>query len=186
MDGSVAELMDRVRAGDRNAAAELVERFGPQIRRAIRVRLAGSRLRRVMDSEDLLQSVFRIFWEQHDTVTADEPGQLASWLLAVAGNRVAAHGRAAAASKRGGGKADVGSKVLNAVSDNTRGPLSEIAGREMLESLLEKLGPDMRRIAEARSEGVAWEDLALREGTTAEALRKAFTRAVKACSSEPP
>ena len=179
MESAVAGLMARVRAGDETAAHELVVRFGPQIRRAIRVRLAGSRLRRVLDSEDLLQSVFRTFWQERDTVQADEPGQLVTWLRAVAVNRLNAHARAAAADKRGGAQVNTGSGALAVLAADGPSPLSEVATRDLLERLLERFGPDERRIALARADEVPWEELARREGTTAEALRKQFTRAVR-------
>ena len=51
-DSSFPDLMGRVRAGDDAAAAELVRRFEPVIRRTVRIRLRDPRLRRVLDSLD--------------------------------------------------------------------------------------------------------------------------------------
>ena len=45
-----AEFLKRIRAGDQQAAAELVQRFEPVIRREIRLRLEDRGLRRVLDS----------------------------------------------------------------------------------------------------------------------------------------
>ena len=47
------ELIRRVRAWDQEAAAELVRRYEPAIRRAARIRLVDSRLRRLFDSPAL-------------------------------------------------------------------------------------------------------------------------------------
>src|SRR5262245_23610315 len=55
---SFDELMRRVRAGDEQAAADLVRRYEPAIRRAVRVRLRDPQLRRLLDSIDICQSVF--------------------------------------------------------------------------------------------------------------------------------
>jgi len=59
---SFAEFIRRVRAGDERAAAELVERYEPAIRRAVRVRLRDPRLRRLIESVDICQSVLATFF----------------------------------------------------------------------------------------------------------------------------
>ena len=56
------ELIARVRAGDEQAAAELVRRYEPAIRRAARVRLVDTRLNRLLDSMDICQSVLASFF----------------------------------------------------------------------------------------------------------------------------
>ena len=110
MSNTFSDLMTRFRRGDHDAAAELVERFGPQIRRAIRVRGTGSRLGRVLDSEDLMQSVFRTLWAERGNpeLAAEGPGQLVTWLLSVARNRRNERVRQSAAAKRGGKHHDAG------------------------------------------------------------------------------
>ena len=50
-------LLRRVRAGDEQAARELVRRYEPAIRRAARIRLVDTRLNRLLDSMDICQSV---------------------------------------------------------------------------------------------------------------------------------
>lgn len=57
-DVEAAALLARIRAGDRNAAAQFVLRFGPVLRQRFRNRL-GDGLRRLMDSADLVSSVAR-------------------------------------------------------------------------------------------------------------------------------
>ena len=52
---SFEELIRRVRAGDQDAATELVRRYEPAIRRAVRFRLADTRLQRVLDSREAKQ-----------------------------------------------------------------------------------------------------------------------------------
>lgn len=52
------ELVARMRAGDREAAAEFVTRYGPRIRRRIRGKLSPS-MRRLFDSQDILSTVGR-------------------------------------------------------------------------------------------------------------------------------
>lgn len=55
---SLKELLERASNGDRDAGAELVARYGPQIRRQIRMKLSG-RMRRIFDSTDVISSLSR-------------------------------------------------------------------------------------------------------------------------------
>ena len=61
-DISFAEFIRRIRAGDEQAAMDLVVRYEPAIRRAVRVRLRDPRLRRLVESVDICQSVFASFF----------------------------------------------------------------------------------------------------------------------------
>jgi len=51
-------LLARMRAGDRTAAAEFVERFGPRIRRRIRGKLNPA-MRRLFDSQEIMSTLGR-------------------------------------------------------------------------------------------------------------------------------
>lgn len=57
-DARASALLARIRAGDREAAAEFVLQFGPILRQRVRSKLTGG-LRRLVDSADLLASVAR-------------------------------------------------------------------------------------------------------------------------------
>jgi RNA polymerase sigma-70 factor (ECF subfamily) len=59
---SFAEFIRRVRAGDESAAAELVRRYEPLIRREVRLHLEDQRLCRLFDSMDVCQSVLASFF----------------------------------------------------------------------------------------------------------------------------
>jgi hypothetical protein len=59
---SFAELLRRVRSGDQEAATALVRQFEPEIRRVVRLRLTDPRMRRVIDSADICQSVLANFF----------------------------------------------------------------------------------------------------------------------------
>jgi hypothetical protein len=56
-DTTFADFLRRIRAGDEQAAAELVHRYEAAVRLAVRMRLGDARLRRVLDSMDVCQSV---------------------------------------------------------------------------------------------------------------------------------
>ena len=57
-DARASSLLARIRAGDREAAAEFLLQFGPILRQRVRSKLTGG-LRRLVDSADLLASVAR-------------------------------------------------------------------------------------------------------------------------------
>ncbi len=63
-DEAFHELMVRVQAGDPDAAAELIQKFEPEIRLEVRVRLRvqDARMRRLLDSLDITQSVLASFF----------------------------------------------------------------------------------------------------------------------------
>jgi hypothetical protein len=60
-DTALPALLGRLRAGDPEAARELVEAYEPHLRRMIRLRIRDSRLRRLFDSADICQSVMANF-----------------------------------------------------------------------------------------------------------------------------
>ena len=61
-ESSFTEFMRRIRAGDEQAAAELVQKYEPLIRRQIRLQLEDRRLCRLFDSMDVCQSVLKSFF----------------------------------------------------------------------------------------------------------------------------
>ncbi|MGD9689549.1 MAG: RNA polymerase sigma factor [Phycisphaerales bacterium] len=54
----MAEVIARLRAGDRSAAGEFIQRYGPMVRRRVRGKL-GTSMRRLFDSQDILSTVSR-------------------------------------------------------------------------------------------------------------------------------
>src|SRR5262245_18622455 len=56
-ENAFTDFIRRIRAGDEQAAVELVRRYEPAIRREVRFRLRNTRLRRLFDSMDVCQSV---------------------------------------------------------------------------------------------------------------------------------
>lgn len=54
----LGELIERLRTGDRQAAGQFIERYGPMVRRRVRGKL-GESMRRMFDSQDILSTVSR-------------------------------------------------------------------------------------------------------------------------------
>src|SRR5688572_5193627 len=84
-------LVARLRAGDAEAAAELVRHYEPAIRAAVRGRMADTRLRRLFDSMDVCQTVLASFFAraalgQYELNSADD---LVRLLVSMARNKLA-------------------------------------------------------------------------------------------------
>src|SRR6516225_780589 len=84
-------LLGRVRAGDADAATELVRRYEPAIRRAARVRLLDTRLNRLLDSMDICQSVMASFFVRAalGQYELETPAQLLKLLATMTRNKLA-------------------------------------------------------------------------------------------------
>src|SRR5258708_35211383 len=94
-DHDFPDLIRRVRASDHTAAAELVKRYAPAVRRVIRLKLRDSRMRRVLDSTDICQGVLASFFirvasGQYDL---ERPVQLLRLLVVMARNKLVSESR---------------------------------------------------------------------------------------------
>ncbi|MFO0868917.1 MAG: ECF-type sigma factor [Pirellulales bacterium] len=181
------ELLRQVRAGDANAAAELVRHYEPEIRRVIRVRLTDPRLRRVVDSMDVCQSVLANFFVRasHGEFDLQQPADLVALLVAMVRNKVIDQTRRLQAEKRDQRRLDWGGdSVLDRVVGSSASPASMVADRELLAEVRRRLADDERYLAEQRAAGREWQDLAGELGVAADALRKKLTRALDRVSLE--
>jgi RNA polymerase sigma-70 factor (ECF subfamily) len=174
-------LMAKVCGGDQRAAAELVSRYEPLIRREVRLRLEDRRLARVFDSMDVCQSVLASFFVraaagQYDL---DDPGQLVHLLVTMARNKVASRARQQYRQRRDQRREAGGAAGLeNAVGDDPS-PSRVLEGKELLAAFLGRLSEDERRIAELRGQGLAWDEVAQQLGGTAGARRMQLARAAE-------
>ena len=94
-DNTFADFVARIRAGDEQAAAELVRQFEPLIRREIRMQLDDHRLSRLFDSMDICQSVLASFFLRTAAGEYDleRPEQLVGLLVTMARNKLASAAR---------------------------------------------------------------------------------------------
>jgi RNA polymerase sigma-70 factor (ECF subfamily) len=174
------ELIRRVRDRDQEAAEELVRRYEGAIRRVVRIRLRDANLRRLLDSTDVCQSVLASFFVrtalgQYDL---DTPEQLVSLLTAIARNKLVNQANRLRAARRDVRRDAAGGDPTPLVPDDATDPGEQAAARELLEKVRGGLGPDERYLAEQRSLGRTWQELADELGGTDVALRKKLTRAL--------
>ncbi|WP_165252106.1 RNA polymerase sigma factor [Paludisphaera soli] len=191
--GSEAEgfraLIERVRGGDEQAAADLVRRYEPAVRRAARVRLVDTRLNRMLDSMDVCQSVMASFFVRTalGQYELDTPDQLLKLLATMTRNKLANAVKAQGAQRRdfrrttpggGGGDESPGAAAFEDVAGASPTPSREVAAREMLDEARRRLSPDELRLLDDREAGRDWAEIAADLGASPEALRKRLARAV--------
>jgi RNA polymerase sigma factor (sigma-70 family) len=178
---SFQDLMGRVRAGDQDAATELVRRYEPAIRRAVRFRLADSQLSRLFDSMDICQSVMASFFVRTAAGQFDieQPEQLVKLLGAMARNKLAHQARAQLRQRRDCRRLDSGGLNEEKIVDDDSTPSQQVAGRDLLQQAQRLLSAEERELVELRKDGLEWAAIAERKGGTPEALRKKLGRAVE-------
>jgi RNA polymerase sigma-70 factor (ECF subfamily) len=174
------DLIRRVSAWDQDAAADLIRRYEPAIRRVVRVRLADARLGNLLDSMDICQSVLRSFFVraaagQYDLET---PEQLLKLLASMARNKLTTQARREHAQRR-----DRRRVVREAPDEGWLvapggGPSGVVDARDLFQEVQRRLTPEERQILELRNQGHDWAAIAAQLGGGAEALRKKLARAI--------
>jgi RNA polymerase sigma factor (sigma-70 family) len=184
-DATFAELMQRVRAGDQEAATTLVQRYEPAIRRAMRFRLSGSKLGAVLDSVDICQSVMASFFIRAASgqYELESPEQLQKLLAAMAKNKLAFQIRKQYAQCRDQRRDQVAENE-QALPGNNATPSRNVSARELLQEVHNRLSPEERQLVELRNDGVEWEEIASRLQGRPEALRKKLARALDRVAQE--
>jgi RNA polymerase sigma factor (sigma-70 family) len=174
------ELIRRVRAWDQEAAAELVRRYEPAIRRAVRFRLADARLGGMLDSMDICQSVLASFFVRAASgqYNLETPEKVLGLLAAMARNKLASQARRQGAQRRGGRRVSSGGKGQEEFAAPMDCPSREVDARDLLQEVRARLSSDEIQILEMRNEGLDWAVIAGRLGGGAEALRKKLARAL--------
>ncbi len=182
---SFQDLIRRLRAGDNEAAEELLRRFGPTIRRVARLRLADTRLQRLFDSMDICQSVFGSFFVrsalgQYDLQT---PEQLLRLLVDMSRKKVIDRAREASAARRDYRRTQGAIHEQSCVAPGSS-PCEQVAARELLQEFFKRLSCEERQLAQHRSAGLDWAQIAALHGRGMEALRKKLSRAVDRVARE--
>jgi RNA polymerase sigma-70 factor (ECF subfamily) len=182
---SFLELIGRVRAGDQEGAAELVRRYAPAVRRVIRMQLRDRRLRRILDTMDVCQSVLASFFIRAAAGQYDlnQPDQLLRLLVVMARNKLASRARHSYVLRR--------EKLPAQGFDNPAswaatepGPGEHAAGRDLLQEVLKRLTAEERQLADRRARFQEWSQIAAEVGGTPDALRKKLSRALDRVSRQ--
>lgn len=180
------DLIGRVRNRDDQAAAELVRRYESVIRRVVRIHLRDDRMRRVLDSIDICQSVLASFFVRTalGQFELETPEQLLSLLATIARNKLTNQANRLRAQRRDIRRdAEMGDDAGAAV-DQASDPSEQASAREILDKVRAGLDPEERHLAEQRALGRPWKEIAAELGGTDVALRKKLTRALNRVMAE--
>ena len=179
------DFMRRIRAGDEQAATELVRQYEPFIRREVRINLE-SHLGQLFDSMDICQSVLLSFFVRTAAGQYDleDPQQLLKLLVTMARNKLASAARRAHQQRRDQRRTASAEGALADLADQHLAPDEQMAAGEMLERLRQAMTAEERQLADLRGQNLAWEDIAQQLGGTAQARRMQLARAIDRIASE--
>jgi RNA polymerase sigma-70 factor (ECF subfamily) len=180
-DETFLELLQRVRKGDQSAATELVHQFEPELRRVVRVRLNDPRLRRVIDSVDVCQSVLANFFLRVRVGEFDlrHPEELLHLLIVMARNKLRDKARRQQAGRRDQRRvAAPRDDLLDGLTAPVPGPVHVVEQRDLLAEVRRLLTDEERFLADQRAQGREWSEIAAGLGVGPDGLRKKLSRAL--------
>jgi RNA polymerase sigma-70 factor (ECF subfamily) len=174
------DLVRRIRAGDEQAAHELMARYEPVVRREVRARLRDPRLRRLFDSADVCQSVFASFFVRAAAgqFDLDRPAQVVNLLMSMARRKLAFRARQQRAQRRDNRRVHEGEEPLQQAADRQGSPSEQVGRQELVALVRQRLSAEENEIAHLRGQGCSWGEVADRLGGTPEARRVQLARAL--------
>jgi RNA polymerase sigma factor (sigma-70 family) len=181
------DFIQRIRSGDEEAAAELVRKYEPLIRREVRMRLEDRRLGQLFDSMDICQSVLASFFVRTAAGQYDlsKPDQLLKLLVTMVRNKLASAARSEHRQRRDQRRVTpLGQDQLANMPDFNPTPSHLVAAKEMLERVRGALTAEERKLAELRSQGLSWATIAAQLGGASQARRMQLSRAVDRVARE--
>jgi RNA polymerase sigma factor (sigma-70 family) len=178
-----AEFIQRVRAGEEEAATELVRVCEPHIHRAIRQPLRYYGLDRVLESSDISQSVLAAFFRRRVVfrVNLQNPEQLLRLVVRMARHRVMDELRRHQATCRDRRRLEPqrDGPIEEVVAGNDGTPSKIAAGHELIREIFSRLSAEERLLADLRTGGLDWATIGRLRGATPESLRKRLARAIE-------
>lgn len=175
--------MDRVKGGDADAAWELVEHYGEDIRHAVR-RSLNHKLRPKFDSLDFVQLVWSSFFRVRTSAGRfDRPEELAAFLVAMARNKVGMEVRRRLLSQkrnlnRESALEEKSPATREEMTSSEPTPLEFAIARERWDRMLLNQPNHYRQIIQFRLQGHTCQDIAdilhLNESTVRRFLKRLF------------
>jgi RNA polymerase sigma factor (sigma-70 family) len=176
---SFENLLRGIRAGDEQAATELVRQHEKVIRRQVLMHLTDPKLGRLFGASDICQMVLASFFlraaaGQYDL---DSPEQLVKLLVRMTRNKIASLARRQRAHPADQQRVE-DSGLEEKVLADAPSPSTVVAQRELLHEVQRRLSAEERQLVSLRIEGHAWPAIAKQLGGTPEARRMQLTRAL--------
>ena len=180
-------LVEGLRTGDPAAVSECVEKYEAEIRRAARVRLRDPQLRRLVDSIDITQSVFRRFLThcKDSAYVIDRPEQLLALLVTMTRNRVTDWARKRRVEQHLSYSEWMTDEDIHGRSAaRAEDPTIILENRELADVIRGKMLPLEYKIFCRRADGDSWELIGRSFGQSPEALRKRLQRGLARVRTE--
>jgi RNA polymerase sigma factor (sigma-70 family) len=168
-----------LRNGDQRAVGELLQQVDPYLRRAIHLRLIDGRLRRVMDTMDIFQSLLKDFLSQRDTERAREGAStdLCAYLAAAVHYKIQTRLRK---ERRYAGRL---SDFWEPASPDAHA-VQRIEDQDLAEAIRARLTERNRQLFDLRAKGLSWDEIAEGIGGNSDALRMRLNRGVATVLSQ--
>ena len=185
-DPPFEDFIRRIRAGDEQAAAELVRRYESTIRIEVRAHLTDPGLYRLFDSMDVCQSVLAGFFVRAAAgeYELESPRQLLKLLVGITRRKVAFQARKHRSQRRDHRRVARSGLEEIEVRDRNPTPYRLAEGQNLLDEVRRRLNDEERQLAERRGEGRSWPEIAAELGGTPEGRRKQLTRALDRVAAE--
>lgn len=174
-DDSFARCLDRLSAGEQDAARDLYERFVGQLV-ALAARKLDRRLGAKADPEAVAHSAFVSFFVRHNrgSVEVHNWGMLFGLLAHITACKALNRNRYHRQQRRDE-RGVVGPEDWQCIAKEP-GPAEEVEVSELLESALKGVGGDERRAIEAYLDGAAVPDVARRAGLSVRSVQRILHR----------
>ncbi len=181
-------LIQRLRAGEPEAAEELVQLYESEIRLEVRLRLRmkDARLHRLFDSVDIVQSVLGSFFVRValGQYELDDPARLRGLLIEMARRKLAEAARTQHRARRDVRRVQGTPIEAGEVTDRSPDPGRVAEARDLLQEVNDRLTEEERTLANMRSQGHGWAAIANSLGGTADSRRKQHVRALNRVAKE--
>lgn len=174
-------LVSRVRAGDADAATELVAMCESTVHRVARIRMRrATPLRHGLDSLDVCQSVLKSFFVRSalGQYELDSPDDLFKLLAVMVRNKLIDEARRPQVRRRMHPSYESQSNASELWVDSQPDASRSVAGRDLLDEVRRRLTSEERYLVDQRVAGRPWAELAEELGASSEALRKRHARAI--------
>lgn len=180
-DSNFIKLIRQVEEGSDEAAADLLSRYGSSLRRIARIRLQGSEIRRVLDSQDIYQSVMAIFFQriQSGGFELSTPEDLVRLISTMIRNRVTDKVRMHHAQRRDLRRNLSMENESIAIVDIEDSPSVLVSREELIQRFRSLLTEQEQLLLDERAQGYTWQELAERLSATPDQLRKQLSRAME-------
>jgi DNA-directed RNA polymerase specialized sigma24 family protein len=172
-----AELSDFfavLRSGDQQAVEQLLCQLDPILRSIIRLRLIDGRLRRLVDTTDIVQSLLKNFLHQGEKDGPPEgAGGLCAYMAAAVHHKIRTKARK---EVRNAGSLPVDWEPVSPEPP----PGRRVEDRDFSQAVRARLSEPARRVFDLKAQGLTWAEVAGQVGGSPDALRMRLRRAVAA------